>query len=167
MALKTMAASLAKPYLRFGDPLLACRFHVEIDGLLFAGFTEVSGLSMEIETETYNEGGANEFVHILPKNVKYENIVLKHGILYSDQMWRWIKNIRDGRIKKRDGRIILMGANELPAWYWNISSAYPVKWTGSDLNATGSEVFVETLELAHRGIRKSSAGLAVLSSLIP
>ena len=166
MALKTMAAGLSKGWLRL-DPLHAFRFHVEIDGLLFAGFSEVSGLSVEIETETYNEGGENEYVHILPKSVKYDNIVLKHGILYSDQMWRWIQGIINGRIRKRDGRILLLGTNGLPMWYWSIHSAYPVKWTGSDLNATSSEVFVETLELAHHGIRKSSAALAVLSSLIP
>jgi phage tail-like protein len=34
---------------------------------------------------------------------------------------------------------------------WNITDAYPVKWTGPDLRATSMEVAIETLELAHRG----------------
>lgn len=167
MALKTAITSLAKTFFRSGDPLLGFRFQVEVDGLLFAGFTEVSGLSVEIDTDTYNEGGYNDFVHILPKTVKYQNIVLKQGILYSDQMWTWMREVMDGKIKKRNGRIILMGPNGMTAWYWEFTGAYPVKWTGSDLNATGGEVFVETIELCHQGIQKSPGELAAASSLLP
>jgi phage tail-like protein len=167
MLWKTALTTFASPFLRLGDPLTDFRFHVEVDGLLFAGFTEVSGLSVEIETEPYNEGGVNNFVHLLPKTVKFQNIVLKQGILYSDQMWRWVRSVMDGKIIQRDGRILLLGANRLPAWYWEFTKAYPVKWTGSDLNAKGNDVFVETMELSHQGIRKSSSAMAILSSMIP
>jgi phage tail-like protein len=37
---------------------------------------------------------------------------------------------------------------------WNLIRAFPVKWTGPDLKATGSEVAIETLEIAHEGIEK-------------
>jgi phage tail-like protein len=147
------------------DPLTAFRFHVEVDGLLFAGFTEVSGLSVEIETETYQEGGVNA-VHQLPKSVKYQNIVLKQGILFSDQMWTWIQEVMDGKIKKRNGRIILLGPGMIPAWYWLFIDAYPVKWTGTDLKATGNEICMETLEVAHSGLEKSSSAMAIASALL-
>jgi phage tail-like protein len=137
------------------DPLLAFRFQVEIDGLLFAGFTEVSGLSVEIQKETYQEGGVNDAAHELPTYVKYQNITLKQGVLYSDQMWKWIRDVMDGKIEKRNGRIILLDADKEPMWYWHFIEAFPVKWTGSDLKATGSDIFVETLVLSHRGIEKS------------
>jgi len=149
------------------DPLTAFRFHVEVDGLLFAGFTEVSGLSVEIETETYQEGGVNNAVHQLPKSVKYQNIVLKQGILFSDQMWTWIQEVMEGKIKKRNGRILLLGPNRIPAWYWLFLDAYPVKWTASDLKATGNEIFMETLELSHSGLEKSSSAMAIASALLP
>lgn len=166
MPVQTAITSISKSLLRPMDPLMDFRFHVEIDGLLFAGFSEVSGLSVEIETDTYNEGGENDFVHILPKTVKYQNIVLKQGILYSDQMWIWMREVMDGKIKKRSGRIILMGANTMPAWSWEFTGAYPVKWTGADLKAQGGAVFVETLELCHQGIEKSPGALALASSLL-
>ncbi|MCP5046405.1 MAG: phage tail protein, partial [bacterium] len=129
--------------------------HVEVDGLLFAGFNEVSGLSVEIVTEEYNEGGINDFVHILPKTVKYQNIVLKQGILHSSQMWGWIQDVKEGKIEKRNGRIILLDGSRLSKWYWNFTDAYPIKWSGTDFKATGNDIFVETLELSHCGIEKS------------
>ena len=150
MDLRTLTRTFLNP-----DPLLDFRFHVEIDGLLFAGFSEASGLSVEITTDEYNEGGVNEFVHVLPKTVKYQNIVLKQGILHSKKMWKWIQNVQEGKIKKRNGRIILLDGSYFSRWYWNFTDAYPVKWSGSDLKATGSDVFVETLELSHCGIEKS------------
>jgi len=162
MSIKGNAALLSRKLIN-PDPLLDFRFHVEIDGLLFAGFTEVSGLSVEIEFDSYNEGGVNDFAHILPKTVKFQNIVLKQGILYSDQMWDWVLDVMDGKIKKRNGRILLLGTNQLPVWYWEFSNAYPVKWTGSDLKATGNGVFVETLELSHQGIKKVPSDLIALS----
>ncbi len=135
------------------DPLLSFRFHAEIDGLLFAGFSDVSGLNVEIETERYQEGGVNNYVHILPKNAKYQNIVLKKGIAYSSAMWDWMKDVAGGIIKQRNGRIILMDYNGNEIWYWKFQNAYPVKWTGTDLSSTGDKPFIETMELAHTGIQ--------------
>jgi phage tail-like protein len=140
------------------DPLLNFRFHVEIDGMLFGGFSEVSGLSVEVETEDYEEGGVNDYVHKLPKRTKYQNIVLKQGLTYSSQMWDWHQDVVNGKIEPKSGRIILMDFNGIPMWYWTFEEAYPVKWTGTDLKATGGgEVFIETLELAHTGIKKEAS----------
>ena len=40
-------------------------------------FQEVSGLSVEIETEELKEGGENRFSYKLPKRAKYPNLVLR------------------------------------------------------------------------------------------
>jgi phage tail-like protein len=39
-------------------------------------------------------------------------------------------------------------------WRWTFQDAYPVKWSGPEFKGDGSTVAVETLELAHRGIKK-------------
>jgi hypothetical protein len=36
---------------------------VEIEGILVGGFSECTGLQIETEVETYNEGGLNEYWH--------------------------------------------------------------------------------------------------------
>ena len=62
------------------DPYLGCRFVVEIEGVQAGGFAEVSGLGMELETETYREGGRNDMVHALPAGVSYGRLVLQRGL---------------------------------------------------------------------------------------
>jgi phage tail-like protein len=37
---------------------------------------------------------------------------------------------------------------------WNFFEAWPVKWDGPDFNAEGTDVAIETLELAHEGIER-------------
>jgi phage tail-like protein len=37
---------------------------------------------------------------------------------------------------------------------WKFANAYPVKWTGPDVNAGGNTVMTESLEIAHNGISK-------------
>ena len=44
-------------------------------------FKRVAGLSAEIETVSYNEGGENLFTHRLPNRVSYNNLVLERGIV--------------------------------------------------------------------------------------
>jgi len=74
----------------------AHRFSVEIEGLVEAIFTEVSGLEGEMEEFTYLEGGANDIVHHLPVRVKYPHLVLKRGMTESGGLWEWHKKIRSG-----------------------------------------------------------------------
>jgi phage tail-like protein len=39
-------------------------------------------------------------------------------------------------------------------WRWIFDGAFPVKWTGSDLDAAASPVLVESVELVHRGFKR-------------
>ena len=38
---------------------------------------------------------------------------------------------------------------------WNFRDGWPTKWTGPTFNASGSEIAVETLEIAHEGLEKA------------
>ncbi len=135
-------------------PYLALRFQVELNSLMVGGFSEVSGLEVELQTEDYNEGGVNDFVHKLPKGAIYRNIILKRGMMDSDVLWKWLQGAVNGKIKdaNKSGAIILWDSEGNPKWRWEFKDAYPVKWSGPQLRATGNEVAVETLELVHNGI---------------
>jgi phage tail-like protein len=39
---------------------------------------------------------------------------------------------------------------------WTLANAFPTKITGTDLNADGNEVAVETIEIAHEGLTISN-----------
>jgi phage tail-like protein len=45
------------------DPLRGFRYLVEIEGIVSGVFLRVKGLSREVRTEPYREGGVNEYEH--------------------------------------------------------------------------------------------------------
>ncbi len=138
-----------KPY-----PYPSFRFRIEIESITVAQVSDVSGLSIETETEPYEEGGVNEFVHQLPKRTKYNNITLKRGISDLDEMWNWYQSVVLGKFVRKNGSIVLMDSKGDDKWRWNFHGAYPVKWTGPDFKSDSNTVAFETIELVHRGIWK-------------
>lgn len=147
------------------DPYHGYNFLVEIDGLLVGGFREVRGLEGSIEVKEYAEGGLNRYSHKFPGEVKYPNLVLSRGLTDIDTMWGWFDDVARGIIKRRNITIMLLDARRLPAMWWDVKAAFPVKWMGPSLDATrGGEVATEGIELAHRGIKKPTAA-RVLSAV--
>ncbi len=139
-----------KPY-----PYTAFRFRLEINGVIIAQVSEVSGLQIETETEPIEEGGVNDFVYQLPKRTKYQNITLKRGITDKEELWQWHQEVVDGRFERKNGSIILVDVKDSSdKWRWNFTNAYPVKWKGPDFKADSSSIAFESVDLAHHGIKK-------------
>ncbi len=131
------------------DPYSAYRFKVEIEGIIAAGFTEVSGLTIETEVETIQEGGVNNFQYKLPKFTKYSNITLKRGLM-DLELWGWYQTVISGKFKRKSGTIYLFdhSGNEIQDFY-HFFEAYPIKWEGPSFNTIKSTIASETLILAH------------------
>lgn len=128
------------------------RFKVEIDNLIVAEFSEVSGVQIETEVEEYREGGLNEYVHKFVKGTRHAPIVLKSGIS-SDELWNWYREVREGKIVRRNGAIILYDKGKRIYRRWTFYDAYPIKWIGPEFNANASEVAIQQIELAHNGFK--------------
>ena len=137
------------------DPLRAFRFLVEIEGITSGGFTRVKGLSREVKYESYREGGVNEYEHKLITQVSYPVVVLERGLALPD-LWAWALATADGEARRRTIRVRLQDEGNIPIWAWQVENALPVKWTASDLDAQSSPVVMESLELAHHGLRKAT-----------
>ncbi|MFZ5352364.1 MAG: phage tail protein [Bacillota bacterium] len=129
------------------------RFLVEIDGLLVGGFTRVSGLEVETEEEEYQEGGLNEYTHHLPVRTKYPRLILRRGYASSNDLWDWHEQVASGRTVRKNGSIILLDARGHEICRWNFFDAYPVKWTGPELDSESSRIAIETLEIVHNGLK--------------
>lgn len=137
------------------DPLRGFRFLVEIEGITSGGFTRVKGLSREVKYESYREGGVIEYEHKLITQVSYPVVVLERGLALDD-LWTWALATADGEVRRRTIRIRLQNEANEKMWAWQVEYALPVKWTASDLDAQASPVVMETLELAHHGLRKAT-----------
>jgi phage tail-like protein len=137
------------------DPYLAFRFEVRLDGLAVAGFSECSGLQLEIEVQDYPEGGMNTFVRKFPGRVKQTNITLKRGIV-DREMWDWYYDLTQGRLTMRNGSVRIRDpANEQIQVEWHFRDAFPCKWVGPDLNASQNNVAIESVEICHQGLERT------------
>ena len=137
------------------DPFATLRFHVEIEGIEEAGFTECSGLQVETEVFSYEEGGLNNTVHQLPGRSKFSNITLKRGVTNSNELWDWYYKVITGDVKRKNVSVVLYGCDYSEVMRWNLANAFPVKWVGPNFVSGENNASVETLELAHEGIEVS------------
>jgi phage tail-like protein len=147
------------------DPYLPFRFGVFVGSRPIAGFSEVTGLTMEVETEEYQEGGLNSHTHKLPVRVTQSTVTLRHGLGDSPLLYAWTHPSVYGKFVRLPISVLMHDHEGEPTWGWTLSDAYPVRWTGPELQADGNTVAMESLELAHEGLVKIP-GLPVVSETI-
>jgi phage tail-like protein len=118
-----------------------------------AGFSECSGIDASIEVMDYKEGGVNDYVRKFATRTSFSNLTLKHGVIFlSDDLWTWHNDWVQGNGKRKDGLIVLLDESRSPAKVWKFKRGIPSKWVGPSLNATQSNVAIESLEIAHEGL---------------
>ncbi len=134
-------------------PVSVFHFQVEWGGTRI-GFTEVSGLTIELQAIDYREGSSLEYhVTKMPGIPQFSNIVLKRGVFRADnEFFKWLNTVKKNSIERRDLTISLLNEEHEPVMVWKVKGAWPCKVEGPTLNSTGNEVAIETIELCHEGL---------------
>jgi phage tail-like protein len=71
----------------------------------------------------------------------------------SDDLFAWLKGVRDGIADPRQITITLLDEARQPVATWALRNAQPKKWMGPTLAAKGGgEVAMEELHFVHEGI---------------
>jgi phage tail-like protein len=127
-------------------------------------------LQAELEVNEYREGGVNGYMHKRAGPAKYpSNLILKKGITDNTELWTWYSKVLQGKIERKSFDVVLMDSAGSEQRRWTFQNAYPVKWAGPDLKAQGSEVAIESIELAHEGLvfgnAKAAGGVGVSVSV--
>lgn len=134
-------------------PVSSFHFQVEWGGTRI-GFTEVSGLTVELQNIDYREGSYLEYqVTKMPGIPQYSTITLKRGIFKGDnEFFQWLNTVKLNSIERRDITISLLDEEHKPVVSWKVKNCYPSKVEGPSLNSTGNEVATESIELQHEGL---------------
>ncbi len=134
-------------------PLPVFHFQVEWGGTKL-GFSEVTGLNFEVQVIEYRHGLSPEYSTIkMPGMPKYGNLTLKRGVIQGDnEFYDWINEVKLNKIDRRDITISLLNEDHDPVMTWSVRNAWPTKITSPDLKASGNEVAIESIEIAHEGI---------------
>jgi phage tail-like protein len=133
------------------------RYHFEVDwGGSKLSFTEVTGLIMEREKIEYRHSASKDFNKIaMPGLVKNNNITLKRGKFEGDfEFNTWLEAVANERVEeRRDVTIRLMNEKHDPVAAWTAARCFAVKLTAPDLKSDANEVAIESIEIAHEGLK--------------
>ena len=134
-------------------PLPVFHFSVQWGGTRI-GFSEVTGLTQENQAIEYRDGAFMEYSSIkMPGLRKFSNITLKRGVIKADNdFFKWLSTIKLNTVERRDLTISLLDEAHNPVMTWRALNAFPVKVEGPQLKASGNEVAIEAIELAHEGL---------------
>jgi len=119
------------------------------------GFSDVSGLGVEITIAEYRNGNEKEnHVRKVAGVHKVSDVTLKRGIVNSKDLWDWLKETqRNGPDAKRTVVITLRDEAGDNVESWTLRNVVPMKYSGPTLAAKGGgEVAMEELVLSSEGI---------------
>ncbi len=139
------------------DPYRVVRYKLEIDGINQAAFSEASIPDITQDPIEYRDGTDTPTVRKIPGLIKHGNLTLKWGITDTMDLYNWSKQVQDGDIEKARKKIAIIVLDQLgkDKSRFEFVDAWPTKYDAPDMNATGNEIAIETLEIAHEGmIRK-------------
>src|SRR4051794_8734652 len=124
------------------------------DGQIVGGFSDVSGLGVEISYSEYRNGNERfNTVRKVPNTHKLDDVTLKRGIIGSTDLFAWLKTVRGGTAGPRSVTITLLDEARNPVASWRLRNASPKKYGGAALTAKGAgEVAMEELHLVHEGL---------------
>ena len=133
------------------------RFHFQVDwGGAKISFTEVTGLVMEREKIEYRHSDSKDFSKVkMPGMRKYGNLTLKRGKFEGDfELNDWLEQVANERVEeRRDVTIRLLNEKHEPVAAWTAARCFPVKITAPDLKSDANEAAIESLEIAHEGLK--------------
>ncbi len=116
------------------------------------GFSDVSGLGLEITTSEYREGDdKGNYVRKIPGIHKGTDVTLKRGVVDSSDLWEWLDQVRSGDASAKKDTITIKLLNDAreAKQEWTLRGVLPTKYTGPTLAAKGGgDVAMEELTLS-------------------
>jgi phage tail-like protein len=147
-------------------PLTKMNFLVYVPDLAegsMAAFSEVTGIEASVDVVEFRQGNAHSLAPVkIPGLVKHGNISLKMGYTVNNNFKKWIQDCVSetrGAIPRKTVTIELLNIQDntpnssytsvTGSITWILKEAWVTKYSGPDLNASASEVAIETVELAY------------------
>lgn len=138
------------------DPEGNMIFALEIEGIEIAAFTACSGLKTSTAVFEIEEGGLTQYVHKLPGQSRWENIVLRYGVTSDTTLLEWRNEVLQDKFSaRRNGAIVVKNLANEEVRRYSFKQAWPVAWEGPAFDAQNAALAIEMLEIAHHGIEVS------------
>ena len=140
-------------------PYRNTRYLLEIDGIAKAGFSEATIPEANTETVEYREGNEEPTVRKLSTLRAYGNLTLNWGITTDAlELHDWWMLVAQGNTDeaRRPIAVVLLDEEGAAGPRWEFRDAWPRQYDAPDLNATGNEVAIESMEIVHEGMERTA-----------
>ncbi len=149
------------------------RFYFEINGNTRLQLQKVSGISMSLEPAAEGQAifaGKNVAAgtQITPAYASYENMTLEFvSTMENDTLLNWYFRSHPPAMtggtttavqEAGDASLVVYKQDGSEGARWNIIQAVPAKYTTTQVSAESGDLYKETLEISHSGIRKVPVG---------
>ncbi|SFR65104.1 phage tail protein [Halogeometricum limi] len=138
-------------------PYRNARFLLQIDGIDKAGFSQATIAETSTEPVEYREGNEKPTMRKLPNLTTYGNLSLQWGTTADSlELFEWRQLVELGQMDqaRRDIAVVLLDVGGEPSARWNFTLAWPTQYDAPDLDASGNEVAIESMEIAHEGMER-------------
>lgn len=124
-------------------------FYVELNGISMS-FAQASGLQRNVSMQTLQEGGINNRIYYLRNPASEERVVtLTYGMAkYNDNL----NQLTPGRYLPRGVLVGVMNDRFESAVTFSLDGCYIKRLGFGDLDASGSKIMINTLEIAYSRI---------------
>ncbi len=128
-------------------------------GPILTSFQRVSGIGRSVEYDSKIEGGVNDFVHVVRKNIQAQNniLTLEKGVgKYNPLVLAANGSIEMGVRIPLPGTIIILNDNYQMSSMYTFNDIVILKWELNDLDAKGNDILIDRIELMHSGLKQVS-----------
>src|SRR4051812_22643606 len=142
------------------DALTAARFSITIDGYEIASFSELQGITTEVEPVSFMESSDKEVIlKQLPGKAVPGKVVLKRGKNQSMELWAWHESVLQGNMvaARKSCSLVMYNFDGAPVARYHLENAWPSKLEVGALKAGASEVLMETVTIVCESIQRVSA----------
>ncbi|WP_338741787.1 phage tail protein [Haloplanus salilacus] len=143
-------------------PFRTARFVLEIDGVAKAGFSRCRLPTASTKVVEYREGNDTEpTARKLAGLNEYGPLRLQYGATVDTQtIYDWRRLVEDGKVDeaRRSVAVVLLDEEGSPATRWGFERAWPARYEAPTLDATRSEVAIETLDVVCEGFERLAGG---------
>jgi len=145
-----------KPAAQPSKAITAARFSLTIDGVELAAFSELAGLTSEVDVPFAPEG--ETILKKLPGKRTPPTVTLKRGMTKNVELWSWHEAaLSGGAAAMKNATLVMYDATGKPVARYHLEHAWPSKLEIGALKAGSSEVLYETVTLTAENLQRLAA----------
>lgn len=135
------------------DHIGAFNFKLEIEGVTDGAVLHVSGLTARTDVVSFKDG-SDIIVRHRPGRSHIDNFVVRRGYSNVDELYDWYDKVRNGKIERKSGSVIIAGDDGSEITRFNFFEAWPCRWSLLTLDGDDSETLIEEIEIAAERLEK-------------